>query len=89
METITEIEELVKEATTNLKQLILYNDPINTFEHVIDCLIKYYKHTSEQAGQCALLVHYKGSCSIKNGSFDELLPYYTALLDSQLKVSIE
>jgi len=85
----TNIDELIKELIEPSKAIILYNDDINTFENVIDCLIKYCKHNNEQAEQCAMLVHYNGKCDVKNGSFDDLLPIYTALLDNKLKVIIE
>ena len=45
---------------TELKDLIVFNDDVNTFEHVIETLIKVCKHTPEQAEQCTLLIHYKG-----------------------------
>lgn len=89
METITktDIEEVIK--AENTKALILYDDPVNTFEHVIDCLIKYCKCETEQAGQITFLVHHKGKCDIKHGSFDDLLPIYNALLDNKLNCKIE
>lgn len=83
------IDELIKELIEPSKAIILYNDDVNSFEDVIDCLIKYCKHNNEQAEQCAMLVHYNGKCDVKNGSFDDLLPIYTALLDNKLKVKIE
>lgn len=47
--------------------LILYNDNINTFDHVIKSLVEVCGHDSVQAEQCALIVHLKGSCDIKSG----------------------
>jgi len=47
--------------------LILYNDDINTFDHVIKSLVEVCGHDSVQAEQCALIVHFKGSCEIKIG----------------------
>jgi ATP-dependent Clp protease adaptor protein ClpS len=47
--------------------LILYNDDINTFEHVIKSLVEVCGHDSVQAEQCALIVHFKGSCDVKTG----------------------
>jgi ATP-dependent Clp protease adaptor protein ClpS len=47
--------------------LILYNDEINTFDHVIKSLVEICGHDSVQAEQCALIVHLKGSCDIKLG----------------------
>jgi ATP-dependent Clp protease adaptor protein ClpS len=47
--------------------LILYNDEINTFDHVIKSLVEVCGHDSVQAEQCALIVHLKGSCEVKSG----------------------
>jgi len=47
--------------------LILYNDDINTFDHVIKSLVEVCGHDSVQAEQCALIVHFKGSCEVKLG----------------------
>lgn len=85
----TEIDVLIRESLEETKKLVLYNDDVNSFEHVIDCLMKYCKHSSVQAEQCSLLIHHKGACNVKNGSFDDLLPIYTALLDNKLTVKIE
>lgn len=69
--------------------IILYNDDVNTFDHVIHCLIKYCKHNDEQAEQCAMIVHYKGKCQVKNGAEIELKPICKALLDKGLSAVIE
>lgn len=69
--------------------LVLWNDDFNTFDHVIKSLITICKQDSLQAEQCALLVHYKGKCSIKDGSYTELEPYKYALEDRGLTASIE
>jgi len=47
--------------------LILYNDDINTFDHVIKSLVEVCGHDPVQAEQCALIVHFKGSCEVKTG----------------------
>ena len=69
--------------------LILYNDNVNTFDHVIDTLVKVCHHTFEQAEQCAIIVHFKGKCDVKSGSYDFLKPLCTALLDAGLSAEIE
>jgi ATP-dependent Clp protease adaptor protein ClpS len=70
-------------------QIILYNDDVNTFDHVIHCLIKYCKHSPEQAEQCSMIVHYKGKCTVKHGSFTDLKPICQALCDKGLSAVIE
>lgn len=74
MSTIEKIQEevLVEEAVGINNEIVLFNDDVNTFDHVIDTLIRVCSHTSEQAEQCAILVHYKGKCTVKTGDFDEL-----------------
>ncbi len=52
--------------------LILYNDDVNTFEHVIKSLVEICGHDSVQAEQCAMIVHFKGSCEIKLGIVEVL-----------------
>ena len=74
---------------TELKDLVVFNDDVNTFEHVIETLIKVCKHTSEQAEQCTYLVHYKGKCVVKNGTFKKLKPLCEALLERGLTAKIE
>jgi ATP-dependent Clp protease adaptor protein ClpS len=52
--------------------LILYNDDINTFTHVIKSLVEVCGHDDFQAEQCAMLTHLKGRCDIKTGSKEML-----------------
>jgi len=83
--------EVVLETTSDedINDLIVYNDDVNTFEHVINTLIKVCKHTPEQAEQCTLLVHYKGKCAVKKGSFVDLIPYRQAIVDAGINAEIE
>jgi len=52
--------------------LILYNDDFNTFEHVIKSLVEVCGHDSVQAEQCAMIVHFNGSCEVKLGIIEVL-----------------
>ena len=76
----------VKEA--RVRELILYNDDVNTFEHVIDALIDICKHDMLQAEQCTYIVHYNGKCSVKNGSYLSLKPMKEGLIDRGLSAVI-
>ena len=78
----------VLEQEVHLHEIILYNDDVNTFEHVIDCLVNICQHSSEQAEQCAYLVHFKGKCAVKTGEFEELKPKCTHLLNLGLSAEI-
>ena len=59
MSTIEKIQEdvLVEEAIGLSHEIVLHNDDVNTFDHVIDTLIRVCKHDDLQAEQCAILVH--------------------------------
>jgi ATP-dependent Clp protease adaptor protein ClpS len=82
-------EELdVAELDSNQNEIILYNDEVNTFDHVINTLMYACEHTPEQAEQCSLIVHYKGKCTVKTGSYDELKPRCSMLLDAGLSAEV-
>jgi ATP-dependent Clp protease adaptor protein ClpS len=68
------VDVLDEVVDTDVHTLMVFNDEVNTFEFVIDTLIDVCEHTPEQAEQCTLLIHYKGKCSVKNGSWEELVP---------------
>ena len=82
------VDVLEEELVENEKSLLLINDDVNTFEYVIDTLMKVCHHTREQAETCAWITHYKGKCAVMHGSFEELKPYYDILLGHQLTVKI-
>ena len=81
-------KEIVKTDLVHENEIILYNDDVNTFDHVINCLIRYCDHTLEQAEQCAYIVHYKGKCIVKTGSFQDLEPRCTSLLKAGLSAEL-
>lgn len=81
-------EVLVEEAIGSNNEIVLYNDDVNTFEHVIDTLIRVCRHTAEQAEQCSLIVHYNGKCTVKTGEFKDLKPQCTQLLEAGLSAEI-
>lgn len=81
-------EVLLDEDLSLNHEIIMYNDDVNTFDHVIDTLMRVCKHTAEQAEQCALIVHYKGKCTVKTGSMEELVPQCLQLLDAGLSAEI-
>jgi ATP-dependent Clp protease adaptor protein ClpS len=71
------------------QRLVLWNDDVNTFEWVIECLMELCQHTAEQAEQCAWFVHFKGKYAVKHGSFQDLRPVCEALLDRGLSATVE
>ncbi len=83
------LEEVhIDELLSGESEIVLYNDDVNTFDHVIETLVKVCDHTSEQAEQCALLVHYKGKCTVKTGEFKKLKPLCLQLLDAGLSAEL-
>lgn len=84
-----EVDHAIDELVNPTKAIILYNDDHNSFDHVIACLQNYCGHGYEQAGQCALIVHNKGKCDVKHGSFEKLRPVCEALLENGLTAKIE
>lgn len=79
---------LLEEKQVSQKEIILFNDDVNTFDHVIDTLIHACDHSSEQAEQCAIIVHYKGKCTVKTGAYDDLKPRCSMLLEAGLSAEI-
>lgn len=84
----TSEELLLDEETVKQNEIVLFNDDVNTFEHVIDTLIDVCDHTPEQAEQCSLIVHYKGKCTVKTGEYNDLKPRCTRLLQAGLSAEI-
>ncbi|MFN3876288.1 MAG: ATP-dependent Clp protease adaptor ClpS [Flavobacteriales bacterium] len=79
----------VQSETGRLREIILHNDDVNTFDHVIRCLVAICGHDPIQAEQCAWIVHHNGKCSVKRGTFEHLEPLCTALLDRGLSADIQ
>ena len=78
----------VKETVSLDNEIVVYNDDVNTFDHVIETLIRVCNHTPEQAEQCSLIVHYNGTCTVKTGSYEKLKPQCTQLLEPGLNAEI-
>jgi len=74
--------------TSEERELILFNDDVNTFDYVIETLIEVCGHDPYQAEQCALTAHLKGKCGVKSGSFDFLKPLCDEMTSRELTVSI-
>lgn len=81
-------EVSVAERESNQNEIVLYNDEVNTFDHVINSLIFACEHTPEQAEQCSIIVHYKGKCTVKTGDLEELEPRCSMLLEAGLSAEI-
>lgn len=69
--------------------LIMWNDEVNTFDWVIQTLIEVCHHEPEQAEQCSLIIHFKGKCVVKNGSYEKLKPMCNAITERGIGATIE
>ena len=84
-----ELEDvLLEEEITKEHEIVLFNDDVNTFDHVIETLINVCEHTPEQADQCSLIVHYNGKCTVKTGEYSFLKPKCSKLLQAGLSAEI-
>ena len=85
----TEEEVDVEIGQEDKHAIILYNDEVNTFDHVINSLIKVCQHNELQAEQVAWIVHTKGKCDVKHGPFESLQPICKSLQNKGLSAVIE
>ena len=84
---LPELDIEVAEKVEN--KIVLFNDEVNTFDHVIDMLVEACDHTPIQAEQCSLIVHYKGKCKVKTGEYEDLEPRCSKLLEAGLTAEIQ
>lgn len=70
-------------------QLVVWNDEVNSFDWVIETLITVCGHATEQAEQCAMIIHSKGKYAVKDGSYDFLKPMCDAITERGIGATIE
>lgn len=86
-------EEILEEVLTETlekkeNEIVVYNDDVNTFDHVIETLMYSCDHEPLQAEQCALLIHYRGKCAVKTGEYEDLEPRCSKILEAGLSAEI-
>jgi len=88
--TETAVEEQVnrKEKIVESNDLVIYNDDYNSFDHVINSLVKVCKHESIQAEQCTYIIHHNGKCAVKKGALKTLKPMRDALCERGIDAKI-
>jgi ATP-dependent Clp protease adaptor protein ClpS len=89
---ITPVVESDTEVENKLEQpyaALVYNDDVNSFDHVINCLMKICQHTFEQASQSALTIHNTGKCDVKRGSYEEMKLVVEKLTSKQLSAEVQ
>ncbi|MGL1887040.1 MAG: ATP-dependent Clp protease adaptor ClpS [Reichenbachiella sp.] len=79
---------LVKEKNEEGKVLVVYNDDVNSFDHVIDTLVKICEHERVQAEQCTYIIHFKGKCDVKKGTYEKLKLMKEGMIDAGINAVI-
>jgi ATP-dependent Clp protease adaptor protein ClpS len=79
---------VTEQDTAELHHLVVWNDDVNTFDWVIESLVDICEHDVLQAEQCAMIIHYKGKCSVKKGDFETLRPQAEALIQRGINATI-
>jgi ATP-dependent Clp protease adaptor protein ClpS len=82
------VDVLEATETVDVMDLVVFNDDVNTFDHVIDTLIRVCNHSAEQAEQCTMLIHFKGKCTVRTGTFDFLKPLREAICEAGIDARI-
>jgi ATP-dependent Clp protease adaptor protein ClpS len=80
---------LLVEQLVSQRDLVVFNDDFNTFDHVIESLVKVCEHETQQAEQCTWIIHYNGKCQVKRGEFEKLEPMCVALLERGITAEIQ
>jgi ATP-dependent Clp protease adaptor protein ClpS len=80
-------DDQLKSSRTN-GTLILFNDEVNTFDHVIKSLVEVCGHDPIQAEQCAMIVHFKGKCEVKKDLPEVLLSMSRSLKAKGLRTEV-
>jgi ATP-dependent Clp protease adaptor protein ClpS len=83
------VEETIDTGSGAVSEIVVYNDDVNTFDWVIQCLKEILQHTEEQAEQLSLLIHFKGKATVKTGAKRDLHPKKDALVDRGLSAVLE
>lgn len=83
------LEEVIEDVgSSDVRDLIVYNDDYNTFNHVTNTLVKVCKHSTEQAEQCTYIIHFKGKCAVKAGTFTELKPMRDGICEAGIDAKV-
>ncbi len=85
------IEELSESRLENIyfHKIILFNDAINEFSHVEDCLMKICFKTKREAKRIAIEAHNNGKAICYIGSLEECESIAEKLSKETLTVSIQ
>jgi len=90
-------EELLEEVLVEEKEtdtgdpsfLVVFNDDHNSFDHVIKSFVDVLEHSSTQAEQLSMMIHFKGKAIVKTAPMSILKPRKDALIERGLSAIIE
>lgn len=82
-------EDRTIDKDSDLKSLVLFNDPVNTFDFVVKTLIEVCGHDALQAETCTWIAHFKGRCTVKKGTLSALQPCCDEMTFRKLTVEIQ
>jgi ATP-dependent Clp protease adapter protein ClpS len=83
------IEETIQSLDSVYKhQVILFNDDLNSFEHVEDCLMTICKKTKKESKKIAMEAHRSGRAVCYQGSYEECETVGENLAEQGLTVSV-
>ncbi len=88
-DTDEKVKEEVISTTKDIKDLILFNDDVHTFDFVIKSLMRICDHSAEQAEQSAYIVHNNGKCTVKQGEVSKIKSMCRALADQGLTAEVK
>jgi ATP-dependent Clp protease adaptor protein ClpS len=69
-------------------QVVLIDDNVNTFDHVIECLIEICGHNYFQAIQSALITHNVKQCSVFVDDYDLCTDICSELVEDGLNAIV-
>lgn len=85
--TIEDVDALLEDI--DVRCLILHNDDINTFDWVIESIIRICDYSPSQAEQLTMLVHYKGKANVKKGTYEDLKPLKERFISRGINSTID
>ncbi|XGB41495.1 MAG: ATP-dependent Clp protease adapter ClpS [Nodosilinea sp. LVE1205-7] len=79
--------QTIRQPYPNYKIIVL-NDDVNTFQHVVECLMKYIPGmVSDQAWNLANQIHHEGQAIVWVGPFEQAELYHSQLIRAGLTMA--
>jgi len=88
-QTKTLVEDDIDVLDDEVAKLVLYNDDVTPFMLVVETLMQVCGHSSEQAEQCALIVHDTGSYAVKHGSYEDMVLMRDKFISRKITAEVE